>query len=360
MSILRAAILLALATLLLTACGSEDEQVVEQKAIAVLTAKSEIRDVQTMLHSVGRMVSKNAPMLASEVNARVVEVLADEGEAVVTGQALVRLDTTVFGLARREAQAAIEGLEVSIANQQRRVNRYRDLKTTNAMSQEGLDDAEAQLAGSRAAKAAAEARLAIAEDQLAKAEITSPVDGVIERRHVSLGDYVRPGDPVMTVTDTHTLRAELPFPETVGSQLKPGQKVILDCLTEPGLNHEAEIQRIRPQVGSTSRALVAIVEIENTGHWRPEGTVEATVVVDSRPGAVIVPVISLVERPSGTVVYLLDGDTGTVREQLVEPGQRQNGWIEVRSGLEAGLTVISDGAHYLSEGALVNVVDSES
>lgn len=360
MNALRSITFLAPVFLLVAACTGENAPDAEEKIIAVNAARAELRDVQTSLHSVGRMVSKNAPLLASEVNARVIEILADEGEAVKTGQVLVRLDTTVFELARREAQAAIEGLEVSIANQQRRVKRYRDLKTTNAMSQEGLDDAEAQLAGSKASKSAAEARLAIAEDQLTKAEIRSPVDGVIERRHVSIGDYVSPGNPVMTVTDTHTLRAELPFPETVGGQLKPGQTVILDCLTEPGLNHEAEIERIRPQVGSISRALVAIVEIDNLGHWRPESTVEATVIVDSRPDAVIVPVISLVERPAGTVVYLLDEAAGTVREQVIEPGERQNGWIEVRSGLEAGVTVISDGAHYLSDGARVNVVDSGS
>lgn len=344
---------------LLAACGAEGEgQTVEQRAIAVATARAEVRDVATSLHSIGRLVSENAPLLAAEVTAPVVEVLVDEGEAVEAGQVLVRLDTTVFELSRREAQAAISGLDVSIANEERRVKRYRDLKTTNAMSQEGLDDAEAQLASSKAAKAAAEARLAIAEDRLARAELVSPVSGVIERRHVSVGDYLRPGDPVMAVTDTHSLRAELPFPETVGHQLQVGQKVVLKSPNEPGLVHETEIVRIRPQVGNVNRALVAIAVMDNPGGWRPEGTVEADVIVEARAGAVVVPVVSLVERPAGTVVYVLAGET--VREQVVVPGRRQNGWIEVRSGLEPGVFVVADGASYLTDGARVNVVEGES
>ena len=79
----------------------------------------------------------------------------------------------------------------------RRRKRYRDLKTTNAMSQERLDDAEAKLASDRASLSAAKAGLAIAEDRLAKAELVSPVDGEVERRHVSVGDYVRNADPLI-------------------------------------------------------------------------------------------------------------------------------------------------------------------
>ena len=145
---------LVLSALMLVACG-DDEQASTEKGkvvVPVTVAIVEVRDVQTQLRSIGRLVSRNAPMLASEVSARVVEVMADEGEAVVRGQVILRLDTTAFELARREARAAIEQLTVSIANEERRVARYRDLKTTNAMSQERLDDAEAKLASDRAAQ----------------------------------------------------------------------------------------------------------------------------------------------------------------------------------------------------------------
>jgi RND family efflux transporter MFP subunit len=357
-------ILLLLAPVfLLVSCGSgeDGEPAVQRDVLAVEVVEAREQDVQTRLHAVGRLVSKNAPILASEINARVIEVLVDEGLRVEKGQVLVRLDTTAFELARQEATAAIERLTVSIGNEERRVNRYRNLQTTNAMSQERLDDAEAKLASDRASLSAARARLAIAEDRLAKAELVSPVDGTVERRHVSVGDYVRAADPMISVTDTINLRVELPFPETVGHLLQPGQQIELESPLAPGQIHKAVIEQIRPQVGQANRSLVVISDIRNPGPWRPEATVRADVVVDNRPGAVVVPVTALVERPAGMVVYVLDKtDSEVVRQQVVEPGERQDGWIEILSGLEAGQLVVGDGAYYLTDGARVIVRETQS
>lgn len=351
------------AVLSLSACGDPDGDGPEDgpAAVPVTVAAAETRDVRTTLRSVGRLVSHNAPMLSAEVGARVVEVLANEGESVTRGQVLLRLDTTQFELSRREAQAAIEQLSISIANQQRRVERYRDLQSTNALPKERLDDAEAMLAGDRAAKAAAEARLAIAEDRLSRTEVVSPLDGAVQRRHVSVGDYVRPADPLYSLTDTRNLRVELPFPETVGHLIRPGQRAILESTIAPGLRHEVAIGRIRPQVGGANRALVAVADVTNPGPWSPGATVTGEVVVDSRPDSIVVPYVSLVERPAGTVVYVLERPDGdTVREQVVEPGERQNGSIEIRDGLEAGQVVVRDGAAYLSDGARIAVRGGDS
>ena len=150
------------------------------RAVPVQLTLVEQKEVLVELYSVGRLVSRNTPSLAAEIEARVVEVLVEEGEAVQEGQTLVLLDTTKTELARREAQAEIQRLKASIANEQRRVDRYRDLKTKDVMPQERLDDAEAQLAVYQASLLAAEVHLAIAEDQLAKARLLSPVDGVVE------------------------------------------------------------------------------------------------------------------------------------------------------------------------------------
>lgn len=360
----RAATLSALLPILflLAACDSDENANHNgDRSVAVTVERVAEKTVQTRLHSIGRLVSRNAPVLASEIDAKVVEILADEGEAVKAGQVLVRLDTTPFELARREAQAQISVLEVSIANEEKRVARYRDLKVTNALPQERLDDAEAKLAADRAAMLAAEARLAIAVDRLEKSEIRSPVDGTIERRHVSLGDFASAGKPVMTVSDTLNLRAELPFPETVGHLLKTGQEIVLESLLAPGMEYRAEITRLRPDVGSMNRSLTVLVDLENPGPWRPRATVEAIVVVDERRDAMIVPFASLVERPAGTVVYVLGGESGgRVMEQVVEPGERQNGTIEIVSGLEPGQVVVRDGAAYLTDGASVEIRGDDS
>ncbi len=340
---------------LLVACGGDEavEAAAEARAIPVTTTVARTGDVTTRLHSVGRFVSEQAPRLAAEVAARVEEVLVEEGDTIVRGQPLVRLDATAFELARQEARAAIQSLEVNIGNGERRVQRYRDLKSTNALSQERLDDAESALAADRAALAAAQARLAIVEDRLAKTQLVSPIDGVVERRHVSVGDYVQPGTPMISVTDTVALRAELPFPETVAGRLAVGQAVILESPVAPGARQEARIDSIRPAVGELNRALVAIARIRNPGAWRPGANAYAQVVVDQRPGAVLVPYVSVVARPAGDVVYVVDGDRA--RQRPVEVGERQDGLVEIVSGLSGGETVVVDGARYLGDQAPIEV-----
>lgn len=254
----------------------------------------------------------------------------------------------------------MQRLNASIANDERRVSRYRDLKTKDVMPQEQLDDAEAKLAVDRASLAAAEARSAQAKDWLAKAKLISPVNGVVERRHVSVGDYVKIGGAMVTVTDTHDLRAELPFPETVGHQLKEGQIIYLDSPIAPGLIVEAKVNRIRPQVGSMSHSLVVIADVVNPGSWMPEATVEATLIAENRPDAIVVPQQSVVKRPAGDVVYRLEEPLSQrVQQVIVELGIRKNGWVEIRSVLQAGDLVVVDGANYLSDDARVMVQESK-
>jgi RND family efflux transporter MFP subunit len=349
----------------LTACGedqTEDHAVAgTRNVVAVTIAEARRQEVRLELYSVGRLISLNTPLLAAEIDARVVEVLVDEGETVAQGQELLRLDTTALELSRYEAQAAIQQLTVSITNEKRRVDRYRDLKTRDVMPQERLDDAEAQLAGYQASMAAAQARLAIVEDRLHKARLVSPLNGVVERRHVSVGDFAKVGQPMLTLTDTEALRAELPFPETVGPQIRPGQQLSIESAVAPGLVVDARVDHIRPQVGSMSRALVVIADIRNPGPWRPQATIEGIALVEQRADAVVVPVLSVVQRPAGDVVYLLqDTEPATVRQQIVEVGARQNGWIEIRSGIEPGARVVAEGAHYLSDGARVVVTEEQS
>ena len=350
--------LLSVFALLLGACSSDeaDSNALQGRTVPVRIVAAESAEIVIDLMSVGRVVSKTAPTLAAEINARVIDVLVEEGDTVALGQELILLDTTATELARREAEADIQRLKASITNEQRRVERYRDLKTRDMMPEERMDDAEAKLAFDRAALEAAEARLAIAEDRLSHARLVSPVAGIVEKRHVSVGDYVKVGGPLISVTDTQSLQAELPFPETVGANLETGQALFLVSAVEPDLEVATTIETIKPQIGSMSRALVVLAEVDNPGPWKPGGTIEGRVIIDRRDGAVVVPAVAVAKRPAGDVVYVLDGpEDRQVSERVVTLGQRKSGQVEISSGLNAGTLVVADGAYYLTDGASVSV-----
>jgi len=331
----------------------------ESRIVTVTLAEAVSTEVREELFSVGRLVSRNTPTLASEINARVVEVHVDDGQAVAAGQVLLNLDPTTFELAIQEAEANIRRLIVSIENGQRRVDRYQDLKTKEVMPQERLDDAEAALAVDKASLSAAEARLAIARDRLEKTALISPVDGVVERRHVSVGDYAREGTALVTLSDTVNLRAEMPFPETVGSLLKIGQVMHLESPVAPGLRILTTVDEIRPQLSAMNQSLMVISNLVNPGSWRPQATVDGILVVETRPHAVVVPSLAVVKRPAGDVLYRLDSWQGQVARQVpVKTGVKREGRIEITDGLEPGDLVVVEGANYLTDGARVAVLEN--
>jgi len=340
---------------LISACGSEteDTEIPDSNSVPVTITMAVQQEVIVKLHSVGLMVSQNTPTLAAEVNARVTEILTDVGKTITAGQPVVKLDTTRLELLRKEGHASVVRINANMKNARSSLKRYQDLKKRNVTSQEKLDDAIEKLAVEQASLAAAKARLAIVEDQLSKTEILSPMDGVVKFRHISVGDYVKDGDDLLSIIDNHHFRARLPFPETVAHQLALGQTVIMGSPVAPEQVIEAHINQLKPEVGLRNRAVMAIIDFENPGAWRADATVVASVIVARRPQAIVIPAQAVVSRPSGQVVYQYENDK--VMERSVEIGERLDGDIEIVKGLNSGDVVVVEGASFLTDGVAVTV-----
>ncbi len=87
-------------------------------------------------------------------------------------------------------------------------------------------------------------------------------------------------------------------------------------------------------------------------------TVTGEVVVERRDDAVRVPRLSVVQRPAGQVVFVVDGEEVSQRE--IEIGHQTSDWVEIISGLDAGERIVTDGASFLSDGARVRYEDADT
>jgi RND family efflux transporter MFP subunit len=152
------------------------------------------------------------------------------------------------------------------------------------------------------------------------------------------------------------LRAHVPFPENAAARVRIGLPVRLTTPTAPGETVIGTVSDIKPVVGASSRAVEALVRFDNLGNWQPGASVNAEVIIAERPGAVLVPETSVVARPAGKVVYLIENGKAVAR--VVETGVRSAGRIEVTKGLAGGETVAWDGAGFLTDGASVTVKQS--
>ncbi len=345
------ACLLALA---LGACsGGEDTAKPVAPSTLVETALTETRDLPVSLVSTGRLESRAAPMVAAEIEGRVLTLAVDEGDTVVAGETLASLDTTAPELELRAANAESARLAALLANAERRTGRMRELHGKGSVSREQLDDAEAERRALAAQREVAESRVRIARDMRSRTDVRAPLAGRIQKRLVSAGDYVKRGEPLFELAASAALRALLPFPEQQAPLLAPGQLVELDSPLLPGKSLHGVVTELRPAVGAQNRAVWAIVDVPQGSGWRPEATVRGRVQVALHAGAVVVPVRSVVRRPAGTVAYVIAD--GKATQRVLRTGERSGDWIEALEGLRAGERVATEGAAYLSDGAAVRL-----
>lgn len=355
---LAGALLLAL---LLGACSKDEsadaDESADKNAVLISTHEPRLMDLTIWLETVGQVHAQSAPTLAAEVEGRITMVTADTGDDIEQGQLLAETDTSTLLLEQQAAKAGLERLEVHIANGERRVDRFEKLSSRNLSSQTQLDDAREQFEAYRADYKAAEAKLAIVEDSLAKSRIIAPVSGVVQQRFISTGDFVKRGQALFEITRPKHLQAWLPYPETVALRVKIGQPARIYSPLTPGEFAPGKVTELQPSVGLGSRAVMAIVNLEDPGKLRPKATLSGKVLVETRKNAVMVPNISLVRRPAGEVVYLINNSKAEAR--LVETGHHEGNLVEIVSGLDGTETIATDGAAFLTDGADVTISEHQ-
>ena len=358
-----APLLIGLLLLLLAACGAKDEASANTKnddkkdikstLITVTQVKNQA--VETTETAIGSLESLIDPTVASELAARVVRVHVNAGETVKQGQLIATLDATDFGMQRNEQLAEAARIQALIDNQTKIVARNQVLVDKKFISQNAVDNDLAQKNVLKQQLVAAMARVGSINHNSSKSRVIAPVSGIVEKRLVGTGDFVRVGDPIVQIVSNQKLRAHLPFPEHIGARLKPGLKV---RLTTPASDKlvESVIHELKPMITEGSRTIDVIADVQGELNWQPGASVTGTVVLGEQAAALMVPEQSLVLRPAGEVVYVVRNNAAgqaVANQAVVKTGARQNGLIEVLQGLNTNDIVVVDGAGFLTDGAPV-------
>ena len=323
-----------------------------QQAVLISTALVQPRNLEIYEEVIGTLENIIDPTVGAEVAGRVTRVLGFTGKKVAKGELIAEIDAADFEIQSRADKAEIGRLSTLLEQQERVVDRQRKLVSQGFISRNAVDDAVAQRNALREQLTAARARADATGRSLIKSRVVAPVDGEIETQIVAIGDYVKVGDPLFKLVGVQELRAHLFLPEAAATRIRAGLKVVLVPPAAPGQSLEAKIDEIKPTLGVNNRMLDAIVKFRGDGTlFRGGGTVNARIVTQTLEGALMVPEESVVLRPAGKVVYVVQ--EGAARQRVVETGLRQDGLQEIVKGLSAGDLVAADGAGFLTDGAAV-------
>ena len=218
-------------------------------------------------------------VVAAEIDGAVAAVNVVDSQQVKHGDVLIVIDDTDARLALRQAEADLARARAQVASATSDLERSGiDLQRRQALVASGsvsgdeltkvingASNARASLSGARAAVALAQARVDKAKVDLGRTVIRSPIDGVIARREVQLGQRVQPSTPLLDVVPVSEMYVNANFKEVQLKKVRPGQSVELESdLYGKKVAFHGVIEGFN---GGTGAAFALIPAQNATGNW---------------------------------------------------------------------------------------------
>ncbi|WLE95488.1 MAG: efflux RND transporter periplasmic adaptor subunit [Candidatus Electrothrix communis] len=272
-----------------------------------------IADLVVTVTATGTLEPTNEVDVGSELSGNIEAVLVDFNDQVTEGQVLARLDVSKLEAQVKQTQASFQAAKAKVAQAQATINetaaKLRQLEKVHTLSKGKLpakaemDSAKAAAARARADKASAEAgvaevqaRLDITLNELAKAEIISPVNGIVLSRNIEKGQTVAASfsAPVLfkLAEDLTKMELHVAVDEADIGQVKEGQEAVFTVDAYPERKFSAVIRQVRFASTVTDGVVTyeTVLMVDNTDlALRPGMTATAEIVVQKVEQALTVP-----------------------------------------------------------------------
>jgi multidrug efflux pump subunit AcrA (membrane-fusion protein) len=341
---------------------------------------------------VGTLAAVDEVTVSAEAEGRVSKLLADLGDRVRAGQVLVELDREKpsYNLEQQKAAHAralakfgasdvghlppiektpdVQRAQAELAQAKQAFARAQELHKRQLVPKQTLDDAETTLQAKQASYDAAlqnaknlradidasEAAMKLADRQLRDTDIRAPFDGYVQKRLVSLGEFVKVQTPVMNVVRVDPLKVTAEIPEKMAPWIKVGEAVELHVDAYPDKKLSGKVSRISPAVNTSTRAFSFEALVPNGDALLKPGTFARVHIESGKIDQVItVPYSSIQYRYGVNRVFVVNGDRLAARELRV--GERLGDRIEVIAGVQPGESVAVTDVDKLAEGIRVSV-----
>ncbi len=367
--------------------GSSDTKSVPRQVKTVKVTETPIGETVTVN---GTLAAYDQTTAGIKVPGRLQTITVDLGSVVRKGQNIAQLEQQDYKLRVQQAEAALaqararlglnpDGADDRVSSEEtgtvRQAKAVLDdarLKRDRAskLVQQGVIphaewdtvDSEYKVALSRYQDAVEEIRnrqgllaqrrseLALAKQQLADTIVYAPLDGVVLTKKASVGEYLAAGAPVVDIVRINPLRLRVEVPEREAHNIRNGQSVRVSVEGDPN-SYLGYIKRLSPTIGEQNRVLAVEADVANNGRLRPGAFVKAEIITNQSATAVTVPVNAIVTFAGIEKVIVVEN--GKAIEKPVTTGRRGSDWIEIKSGVNVGDTVVMDPGNLQSGQAVV-------
>ncbi len=190
-------------------------------------------------------------------------------------------------------------------------------------------DAIEEIRNRQALLAQRRSELSLARQQLADTAVYAPLDGVVQEKRASVGEYLAAGAPVVNIVRMDPLRLRAEVPERDARNVRSGQNVRVTIDGDTNV-YVGQIMRLSPVIAQQTRMLMVEADVRNNGKLRPGAFARAEIVTDDAKMAVTVPNKAIVTFAGIEKVILVQN--GKALEKPVTTGRRNGEWTEIVAG----------------------------
>ena len=325
----------ALAALIVSACGGQQtQQQMEQRVELVETAALALSDISRELEFSTTLEGWQTLNVAPSLTGKIEHIYVEVGTNVGSGTMLVRMDQNQYTTTK-----------LTYTNLGVEMQRMESLRESGAVSQQTYDQTRLSYEQTKESL-----------DFLEKnTYVRAPFSGVISAKNYEDGELYS-GQPILVLTQIHTLKALIAIPESYYPVVKKGMKVEITSEIYPGETFPATIDIVYPTVDTASHTFQARLRIPNSGLKLRPGMYVKTKMSMGMARAMVVPYQAVLKLTGSNDRYVFLDDGGVAKRVFVKLGQRFDENIEVISDeLQEGDRLVVVGQAKLVDGAKINV-----
>jgi len=323
--------------------GEEDEESEEEAAaIPVETITPTRNDIDATYSGTAPVEAFADAKVIAKVGGEIVNILAEEGDDVSAGQILAELDGDRLGLESQQAKANLSKL-------QRDFQRNLDLKDKGLISTGDFEKIQYEME-------ALQATYDLAELEYSYTKIRAPIDGVVSRRSIKIGNTIDVNTETFQVTSLEPLVSYLHIPEREFRRIQAGQlaKIVVDALQ--GTTFDATVARVSPIIDPETGTFKITIEVsDQTRSLKPGMFGRINIVYDRRENVLQIPRSAVIEEGGQSIVFVVD--KGIAEKRTITTGFSEGGNVEILSGLSDNDEIVFIGHINLKNGAKVSVIN---
>ena len=303
----------------------------------------------------GTVQARVQTVFAFRVLGRMIARPVNTGDFVEKGQILAAIDPVALRFAAQSAEAALSSSEAQLANAIGVEERQSQLLKTNATTQALYEAAEQSRAAAQAGVTQAQSALVKAREQLDYAVLKSDFAGVVTSVGAEVGQTVSPGQAIVEVAEPGARDAVIDIPDADAGGLAIGGQFKVALQLDPAIQATGSVREIAPAADAATRTRRVKIALDNPpATFRLGSTITASLATETK-SVVRLPRSAVLDKDGRHYVWIVDPKSSTVSTREVRIGSASDDFVDVPSGVEPAMRVVTAGVHSLVEGQSVKI-----